>query len=268
LQEVSWRKTKQNVWKCLTCRKKPEDLPVAAEELRKFMADVSKKLEPVGQMSKTVQELKQSVDFMSSKYDELLKKVADLEKEGERKSDEVSELKKTVQEKDKVIDNLMDRMKETEQYARNKNIEVSGVEAIRGENLITIMENIAEKINVDFSVEDIDIIHRVPTRRGDGPPKIIAQFTNRKTRNIWLKNKRNAVIHSDEITTGQSKAPVYLNSHLTAEWKALLWRTKEKGRPRGYQAIWFQDNKIYAKKNLQDTRPIIIRREDDLQYLI
>ena len=61
------------------------------------------------------------------------------------------------------------------------------------------MGSIADKIGVEFDAEDVDVIHRVPTRRGDEPPKIIAHFLSRNKRNNWLKNKWNARILSKEV---------------------------------------------------------------------
>ena len=65
-----------------------------------------------------------------------------------------------------MINKLQIRMRNTEQYNRNRNIEISGVEAQKDEDLKKFMDNIAEKINVQYNESDIDIIHRLPSRRG------------------------------------------------------------------------------------------------------
>lgn len=232
------------------------------------MVSINTKLAPMQQISKDVNDMKESLEFMSVKYEELLMKVEKMEKENREKSTKVEELTQKVNQKEKVIEDLLLRVREVEQYSRNKNIEISGVESMQDENLLTVMEKIAQKIGVSYTEGDIDVIHRVPTRRGEGPPKIIAQFTNRKIRNQWLKNKKNAPILSDDITTGNSKTRVYMNTHLTFEWKQLLWRAKQEGKPKGYHVIWYQDSKIIAKKNYADDRPVIIKSEVDLVKLV
>ncbi|XP_052119921.1 uncharacterized protein LOC127748836 [Frankliniella occidentalis] len=272
LAEGTWRKmSNKSEWKCPTCRKpKPTESAVTSAELRQFMNTVTEKLAPVQQISglkASMEELKNSVDFMSSKYDEVLCKVADLQNQNAEQAATLDLLKTENEEKEKVIEELKIRMREAEQYARNRNIEISGVEFIKEENLITVMENLAEQLQIRFKENEIDVIHRVPSRyNGTRPPKIIVQFTTRKERDFWLKHKKYASVFSNDITNGQSVSQVYLDKHLTAEWKHLLWQSKQVGRPKGYKIFWHQDSKICVKKNINE-EPIIIRTAQDLQKL-
>ena len=95
-----------------------------------------------------------------------------------------------VKERDDVIEDLRIRTRDAEQYDRNKNIEISGLEVAQNVNLVEVMRNIATLINVPFEEGDMDVIHRLPSRRSDTrPPRVIAQFLSRKKRNMWLKNK-------------------------------------------------------------------------------
>lgn len=127
-------------------------------------------------------------------------------------------------------------MRETEQYARNRNIEISGVEHTREENLRTTMANIAAKIGVVHQDQDIDVVHRIPSRRGDGPPKIAAQFTSRTKRDMWMKKKNDggSLISKEVVPNRTGGGRVYLNSHLIPEWKQLLGKPKQTGRPLGF----------------------------------
>ena len=69
------------------------------------------------------------------------------------------------------------------------------------------------------------------------------------------------------VPNGTADARIYLITHLTTEWKHLLWLAKQKGRPIGYKMVWFQDSKILAKKDITDPRPIFIFSEEDLSKL-
>lgn len=243
---------------------------MSSEELREFMSFINQKLKPIEQittMNKTITDLKKSVDFMSEQYDAVLNKLEVIEKQKEEQTKQMEELKTMVEERDAIINNLQERARECEQYARNRNIEISGLEVVKGEDLKKVMKNIAQKINVEYNENDIDVIHRIPSRRGNEQPKVIAQFTTRSVRNQWLKCKKNSVVKSNEVTGGQADTTVYLNTHLTPEWKHLLWAAKQHGRPKGYNIIWFQDSKIYAKKDYND-RPTIITNERDFAKMI
>ncbi|KAK3927816.1 Sulfide:quinone oxidoreductase, mitochondrial [Frankliniella fusca] len=274
IQEASWRKTDKTKWKCLACRKDkqtpPEDnKPVSGDELREFMNMINQKLKPIEQISEmndTIKELKKSVDFMSEQYDGVVTRLEELEEQKNVQKTQLQNLQSMVEERDALISNLQERIRENEQYARNRNIEISGLEEVKGEDLKEIMKNIAQKIKVDYNEDDIDVIHRIPTKRSNEHPKVIAQFTTRRTRNQWLKCKKNALVASSEVTGGQAFSTVYLNTHLTPEWKHLLWAAKQYGRPKGYKIIWFQDNKINAKKDVTD-RPVFIKSEKDFEKM-
>ncbi|KAJ1521918.1 hypothetical protein ONE63_002254 [Megalurothrips usitatus] len=268
--ETTWRKQDRSGWKCANCRKatKTEETPVTATEMRNFMVSVNKKLECVSQieqMNSLVVELKETIDFMSAKYDEMLEKMKVIEEDRKKKEEKVAELEIKIKSRDTDILGLQRRVREVEQYARNRNIEVSGIEVMNNEDLRKVMCNIARKIDVPFEDTDIDVIHRVPSRRGDAPPKIIAQFKTRTTRNLWLRQKRHGgpLVSSELVPNGTGSTRVYLNTHLTAEWQRLLWQAKQRGRPR-FLLIWYQENKIIAKKSVTDTRPVYIYGEEDL----
>jgi len=274
--ETSWRKqADRSNWKCCVCRKakenktekngKSSEKPVTSEELRSFMLSIDAKLKPIQQLesiNETVNELKVSMEFMSEKYDEMLKKSEDQEKL-------VRCLQNKVEVNEKTINNLKARIRESEQYARNRNIEISGLEEVEGEDLMKIMGNIAEKIDVALDVEyDIDVIHRVKSRNKKQPPKVIVQFSMRKTRDLWLQSKKGFEIKSCEVTNGSAATKVYLNNHLTQEWKELIWKAKQYGRPKGYMMVWFSGGKIYTKKDKADKNLIIIENEEDFTKML
>ena len=95
LQEISWRKGDKSQWKCPQCRKiKPSQEPVSAEELR-FMENVNRKMEAVNQinqMATMFQELKASIEFMSTKYDDVMMRMVDIENVNKKQSADINEL--------------------------------------------------------------------------------------------------------------------------------------------------------------------------------
>ncbi|KAJ1518796.1 hypothetical protein ONE63_011593 [Megalurothrips usitatus] len=237
VQEVSWRKTDKKSWKCPHCRKVKVsgESPVSPEESRSFMKSVNVFMASVNEKLDGMEELKRAVKFISEQYDDLINKFKDMEKEREEQRTQIAHLEDTMKKGEADVRALQRRLRDTEQYARNRNVELSGVEVTAGEDLKIIMKNIASKIEVPFHESDVDIIHRLPTRRGEGPPKIVAQFSARTTRNRWLKQKhQGGVIRSDAVVPGGTGSTrVFLNTHLTPEWQRLLWLSKQAGRPKG-----------------------------------
>jgi predicted RNase H-like nuclease (RuvC/YqgF family) len=256
-------------WKCPNCRKTKHDPPqVTAEELRSFMKDISFQMKEllglkpqITTLQKTVDSLEASVQHMSDNYDSILEKL-------EEKSAKVESLEKNVQELEEVIFSLHIRQRDSEQYARNRNIEISNIDVTQGENLVQIMDKLASKLQIDHSAEDIDVLHRVPHRGpSNAPAKIIVQFKSRTKRDVWLQRKQHGILSSDVVANSSGRR-IFINEHLCPEWKKLLWQAKSMGKPKGYNMVWYKGGKILVKRNLSDTNVITISSMKDLAKLI
>lgn len=271
--EATWRKNsnKQN-WKCPEC-KKSKSLPESSipTELRAFLDSISqqlKVLEDLKPLTTLVPKLEESVTFMSKKYDELSVRFNDMEAKCKEQDKQIQLMQKELAEKDKHISHLQERMVSAEQYARNRNIEICNVEERPGEDLHQIMKILAQNIEVPLNEGDIDVIHRVPTASRGAPPKIIVQFTTRTIRERWLAKRHQAISSQILVPSVSVVKSVYINRHLAEHWRTLLWEAKQKGRPLGYKLVWFKDNKIMAKKNVDDRRIIYIHNKSDLDKLV
>jgi len=230
------------------------------------MSNLNKKMDEMMGIKPIVEALETSVQHMSLKYDEILQAMKENSEKMKALEDEVGDLKAQVKEKDTVIMELQKKMIDTEMYARNRNIEISGIPANGNENLNEIMQNIAGCLDLQHNVCDIDIIHRVPSWNKKEHPKIVVQFTTRKKRNEWLLRKKHGITTHDVIRNSQAD-PIYINEHLTPYWKKLLADAKKTGKPKGYNLIWFKEGKILAKKNMADKTIIRILSEADFKKL-
>ncbi|KAJ1522488.1 hypothetical protein ONE63_001678 [Megalurothrips usitatus] len=161
---MSWKKTDKSTWKCPQCRKlkTSNEQPVSPEEMRKFMRSVSDFMKSANEKLESMDELKQSVQFIREQYDELIKQVKQVEAEREAQRTQIAGLEEQVNKRDDDIKSLRRRLRDTEQYARNRNVEVTGVEVVAGEDMRKVMANIAENINVPFQEGDIDVIFAIP----------------------------------------------------------------------------------------------------------
>ena len=279
IKEVTWRKADKSNWKCPECRKVPKTNThnttsdaVTPQEMREFMAIVKNKLSTIDELLELkplVQNLEEAVQFMSSQFDELKSKQEKHDKEIISITEKLAMVETQSAAKDKKICELKKQMMDQEQHSRVRNIEVSGVEFKKGENLKNVMRKIANDIGVDFEDNDIDITHRVPTKSTRDPPKIIAQFTSRTIRNEWLLKKKELTLLSRDVVAGScSTEKVYIGEHLSPAWKELLWKARLSGKPKGYNLIWYKYGKILAKKNIEDRNIIYIQCEEDIAKLI
>ena len=172
----------------------------------------------------TFNEMKDSMDMMSAKYDEVLNRLDSQNTRVKTFEKEVHRLKSDVNEKSEKIEELESCLREMEQYNRNKSIEISGVVKTNEENVLDVMKNLSDVMQINFDANDVDVIHRVPTWKRDQTEKIIVQFKIRTQRNVWLKKKAKGIISSDVCGVGNDQ--IYINEHLTPYWPRLLWRAK------------------------------------------
>ena len=96
---------------------------------------------------------------------------------------------------------------------RKNNIEISGFSEKVNEDLYSIICEIGGKIGIQINKGDIDIAHRVPTRRVDSPRPIIVRFINR-----WKKQE--ILDAKPRLTTGDFKSEgprrnIYIGEHLS-----------------------------------------------------
>lgn len=227
------------------------------------MSTVTNKLSELTNLVPVVRELERSVQTMSDKYDEVLSSLKKNNEELKKQNKSVLELQATVSEQIKEVETLKEKMHFMEQVSRNKNIEVSGVPVVEGERLDNIINKLAQKMNINSSATDVDVMHRIPAR--NGVPKIVVQFKTRQVRDRWVSARKQAQVSSSDIVEASGPpAPVYVNEQLSPYMKDLLWKAKQEARQKGYHMVWFKNNKILAKKNFNDNSVIRISCEKDL----
>lgn len=156
-------------------------------------------------------------------------------------------------------------MNEIEQYSRNKNVEIKGVEEVGKENLKEIVVSIADKLGVNMSVEEIDVIHRVNNRNNREPRDIIVQFKRREIRDSLLQVKK-VKINNIDITKGKLDKLVYINEHLTPYNKMLFWEARKKSNDKGFRFVWIKNGKIFVRKH-ETEKAHRIQNEDDLKKI-
>lgn len=161
---------------------------------------------------------------------------------------------------DRVVD-LQKRVLQIEQYSRNCNLEIQGVEKQGNENVVEIVSRLGKVINEPISQGDIVACHRVPTRNSD-KTNIVVQFRSRDKRECALKKAKKMRLTNEDLGY-ESTLPIYVNEHLCPTLKRLLGMAVKKKHDHKWKSVWSFKGKIYAKKT--ETSPMIhIADESDL----
>ncbi|CAK1590637.1 unnamed protein product [Parnassius mnemosyne] len=149
---------------------------------------------------KQLSEIRDSIEFISSKYEDLHKtsealekRISDLESKTNLRGENENEIKISV---------LESKIKNMEQQSRICNVEINNLPEKRNENLITIIESIATAVKHTIVSNDIVAIHRVPHANTGNPlPKnSIVKFTTCIIRDSFLTAYRK----NKGLTTDQS----------------------------------------------------------------
>lgn len=278
VNESSYRKAK--LWKCLQCvgtRSKvqynAEEMGRDISEIKNLLRDVNEKMTAFETIKNEMQDIKRSLNFISTQYDEFQRNFNEEKEKNKILSSKVSTLEKTVKDQHKVIMNLESKLNypsnliDPNQYSRNKNIEIHGIPVSQQENCVNTVLQVASELQLNIKKEDIDVAHRLSQRAGSKkPPPIIAQFTTRNKRDLLLQKKRLVIINKN-IPQMQLGSAIYLNENLNKHIKYLLWIARNRASQYDFKFVWAKNGTIYIRKT--DGSPVMtIHNEDDVLRII
>lgn len=275
----SWKKlgkTNQESWKCVSCKTKtrkgtsststgnPEEERDTSEDFEVSSAGVSREiLTKVNQLlgiRKQLDNMEKSLDFLSSQYDEILKEVKALRDENSSLKKRVDELERKDSQSRAAVDQLEAEVADLNQYGRRCNLEIHGLPVSgdpRAEDVDTVLSNVAAKIGLRYSKEQVHKAHRLQQRNDGSPATFLVQFFSREVRDDWIKAGKKAKL------TG-----VYFNENLCSYFKGLLRDTKFKARACNYSYVWWQSGKILVRKADGDRDVIVIKSRKDLTKIM
>ena len=216
-------------------------------------------------------ELKDSVSFLSSKFDEAQKTNLDLLQEMRALRNDIAERRQLEEELRDQVAVLRERIMDMEQYQRRANIEVANLPEVAGEDPYELVVASAKAAGVNINKEDIDVCHRVPTK-GKGPRPLIARLQRTKTRDDILDKGRKrkgipvAEIIPDYQAADPNKAKVYLQEHLTQELKQLFYLARLKKTELDWKYAWARGGRIFMRKD-DGSRITRIASEADLELV-
>ncbi|CAN7976037.1 unnamed protein product [Ixodes persulcatus] len=272
-----------SAWICNTCKvnrqrlsgETSEDVSSASKEaiggsgvqgldaLTAQITEVNAKLMTVlNRMEKIEKALDEKVNGMetalaalNAQYEEIFKNSQNQGKLIEELAKKTTHLEALIVERDAQILSLKTAVDNAEQYSRRKNIEIHGVKEYENENLVTVVTDLATKLQLPPPTsQSIETAHRLRAREGRTAP-ILVRFTERSTRDMWIKKR-----------VSLKSEGIYVNENLTRTLKNLFWNTKKTAREKNYKFVWVRNGKIFVKE--KDGSPVIrIENENDLKKI-
>ena len=208
--------------------------------------------------------IKNCQEFISDKFDELLKSVSLLQEENIQLKTENTRLRNEMSDLNQRISKLDEEQESINLYSRRDCLEFHGIPEYSGENTEELVKRVGNLVRVEIGPSDISVSHRLPSKRGR-TPAIIAKFTKRSTRDKLFNAKaslRN--YNSSDVGIARSSEKLYINESLTQKARDLFSRVRDFKRIHGFKYAWTKYGKSFLKQN-DDARAVSFgsRREFD-----
>lgn len=219
------------------------------------------------EMKKDLQEIKNSQNFISAKFDELNDRIERNTSTG--KSNEVM-LEKQKAEINKLNTSLKDmttKYEETDRISRLEMLEFHGIPKCDTEDAGKLVRELASTINV--TIEDREIAHayRKFSKNDSKPPPIVAKFCSRTVRNKIYQSRSN-LRYADAHTSSTIPEPskVFIVENLSEKNRDLFYKARLRKKEYNYLFLWTKNGKIFAQKS-KETSTLQIKSEDDLEKM-
>ena len=139
-------------------------------------------------MKDELKEFGKSLNFLSSKYDEIAKSESEMRESLDYLSTESKRLCERVSMLESMVSACESGMENVKQYIRRDMLELHGIPVTWDENPNEIVNGVVHLLDrgYQFHDQDIFISHRLPAPEGKIPP-IIAKFIRRNTRDHILQ---------------------------------------------------------------------------------
>lgn len=224
----------------------------------------SMKKEIISKIDKQSQETQKSIDFMSSQYDDIIKKLETTILQNKKIENELENMKKEQQEKHIIIKQLEIKISDLEYKSRSNFLEIAGIPQKNGEQQIEIVKKVAAAAGMDIQHKEIIEVKRTPDRRNNAPPKLLVEFAEKTTRDNLISKRKN-INYEDikDITT----ETIYIAEELSPYQRELLWKTKKAAKERNYSYVWCKDGKIMTRK-MPNEKIIYIKHIDDIKNIV
>jgi regulator of replication initiation timing len=266
----------QATWVCSTCRKSKKsssstkqdnesdedeatasnpdsDLEVSSLGVqRAILAKVTSLMDMKGKLDS----IETSMKFLADKYDSILKEVNSLRTENKSLKAELEALKVKESASSETISKLGTDLADLDQYGRRFNLEIHGLPmSSQNEDMVAVLDQVAQKIDVRFEPNQIHQAHRLQPRRDGKPPTVIVQFFSKTVRDTWLTKGRKAKITN-----------VFFNENLSPYYRLLLREAKTRAKTHSYKFVWFSGGRVLVKKGENDSI-LVIKTNEDLKKI-
>lgn len=222
--------------------------------LKKELTIIKTQLKKLNQLD----ELQESMQFMSKQFDSILKGIADNKKKLE-----------VVQKENKNLRNEIKELKSSVKFLNDSRVRndcvINGLEVEEGVDAVETMMNLMKDVGVELQSTDINVAYFLKTRRNLNKKKIenkktmIVKFNNNKAKQAVMSTK-------PKFNEMDNTKSIYINDFLSKETLSLLNHARSL-RTVGYRGVYARSGKIYVKRS-ELSKPRVINDFEDVDSLL
>lgn len=185
---------------------------------------------------------------MLSKIVTLEENVVDVNNHVRFVEEKVTEIGNTQSNMGNDIDWMYNKVQTSEKLQRSKTVVITGIEYTQEENLIEIVNNIADILKVNLIESDFDEIYRIKST--DKKPRIIVKFTRTLVKQRLINGiKVKKSLYAKELGIDKDKeTQIYLNEYLSQKSHELWKEVKKLRSSNKVKYAWIRDGEVYIRK--------------------
>ena len=198
--------------------------------------------------------LQEAIEFISTKYDQLLNNYVSQEQKIENLTRDNTLLKSQVASLQNEFKQEKEALNDLEQYSRRECLEIKGIPVVPDEDTNKIVTQVGSLLDVEIGKGDISVSHRNPSKgKRDDPHSIIVKFTRRDVRDKLYKAKKKlkafttANLSLQTVTATDNK--IFISESLTKTNKDLFNKALDLRKELNFKFIWTSYGKIFIRKN-------------------
>lgn len=218
----------------------------------------------MGPINEKLLELQNAIQYISNQYDDLTKTTNTIMQDYKNIKSECEQLRSTVS-------TMSERVNTLEQYLRESNLEIQGVPEHKNENVINIINKIANVVS--HKLNDVDVLNCTRVARknkeSDKPRAIVVQLRSTRCRDEFYsavtrynKSHPNNKLGSSVMDFSGPNSPIYVSEHLSPANKSLHAAARLKAKELAYKFVWVRNGRIFIRKN--ETSPFIHVRSQQI----
>ncbi|XP_026331172.1 uncharacterized protein LOC113238562 [Hyposmocoma kahamanoa] len=247
------------------------------KELREFRNDFTTLRTDLQKITTEIQAINEKFNDMETRFSSLEDRLIIVE----NKTSLIPKLKSELDSVREAMTKLENENHKFDQFSRMNNVEISGIPYTAGENLVSLLHSICNKVALPLDERDVDSIMRVKRFEVEDrsnssesgrprPPAIVVKFTRRICKDKLLaavqqQRARRGLMTSDIGLSGPA-LNIFVSDHLAPRNKQLLKRARKIKAELNFSYLWIRDCKILMRKN-EKSKVIVINKETDLSFL-